>query len=52
MNAVKMRPLLAVVVLVNVALVVGAAGPDKAPKATDTTTTSSTETLPGFFRGR
>jgi hypothetical protein len=49
----KIRSLIALVVLVQVALFLAAAGPDKAPKAKGkaASSTSATLTLPGFHRG-
>jgi hypothetical protein len=47
----KVRGVIALAVLVSVAALVGASGPDKA-KSNDPAASSSTTALPGFFRGR
>jgi hypothetical protein len=47
----KVRGVIALAVLVSLAALVGASGPDKA-KAKDSSASSTTTALPGFFRGR
>ena len=48
----KVRSLIALVVLVQAALFLAAASPDKAAKTkTSTSTTPSTMVMPGFHRG-
>jgi hypothetical protein len=48
---VKVRALIALAVLTSVAALVGSADPSSSPSS-DTSISTSTLSLPGFFRGR
>jgi hypothetical protein len=48
----KVRGVIALAVLVSVAALVGASGPDKAKSKDPGVSLTTTISLPGFFRGR